>query len=122
MYADETSFRIFDGVDGSVLFRDDSHSSNTRLEMPIVVDVDNDGKSEIVVPEQNLDAGHGGITIWEDVRNNWVRARRIWNQHSYSVTNVTEDGQIPRLPESNWRHSRLNNFRQNAQVCGDHQQ
>ena len=122
LYADETSFRIFDGVDGSVLFRDDSHSSNTRLEMPIVVDVDNDGKSEIVVPEQNLDAGHGGITIWEDVRNNWVRARRIWNQHSYSVTNVTEDGQIPRLPESNWRHSRLNNFRQNVQVCGDRRQ
>jgi hypothetical protein len=60
----------------------------------------------------------GGIEIWEDSHNNWVRTRRIWNQHAYSVTNVTEDGQIPRVPEPNWTHSRLNNFRQNVQPGG----
>ena len=45
------------------------------------------------------DRRRGGIEIWEDADNNWVRTRRIWNQHTYSVTNVTEDGQIPRVPE-----------------------
>jgi hypothetical protein len=118
VYADETSFRIFKGADGTVLYEDTTHSSNTRLEMPIVVDVDNDGKSEVVVPEPNTLDGLGGIEIWEDSDNNWVRTRRIWNQHTYSVTNVTEDGQIPRVPESNWTHSRLNSFRQNVQPGG----
>ena len=66
----------------------------TASEMPIVVDVDNDGKSEVVIPEPNTDADSGGIEIWEDSHNNWVRTRRIWNQYAYNVTNVTEDGQI----------------------------
>jgi hypothetical protein len=86
--------------------------------MPIVVDVDNDGKSEVVIPEPNRDSTRGGIEIWEDADNNWVRTRRIWNQHTYSVTNVTEDGQIPRVPQPNWTRSRLNNFRQNVQLAG----
>jgi len=118
VYADETTFRIFRGSDGVILYEDPTHSSNTRLEMPIVVDVDNDGKSEVVIPEPNTNAGLGGIEIWEDADNNWVRTRRIWNQHGYSVTNVTEDGQIPRVPDPNWTHSRLNNFRQNVQPGG----
>ena len=118
LYADETTFRIFKGSDGTILYQDDTHSSNTRLEMPIVVDVDNDGKAEVVIPEPNRDSTRGGIEIWEDADNNWVRTRRIWNQHTYSVTNVTEDGQIPRVPQPNWTRSRLNNFRQNVQPAG----
>ena len=118
IYADETSFRIFNGSDGTILYEDTTHSSNTRLAMPIVVDVDNDGKSEVLVPEPNISPDHGGIEVWEDSDNNWVRTRRIWNQHAYSVTNVTEDGQIPRAPKSNWTHSRLNSFRQNVQPGG----
>jgi hypothetical protein len=118
VYADETTFRIFAGSDGRILYEDTTHNSNTRIEMPIVVDVDNDGKSEVVIPEPNIDASLGGIEIWEDSDNNWVRTRRIWNQHGYSVTNVTEDAQIPRQPRPNWLHSRLNNFRQNVQPGG----
>ena len=118
VYADETTFRIFRGTDGEILYEDTTHSSNTRVEMPIVVDVDNDGKSEVVIPEPNTHPDRGGIEIWEDADNNWVRTRRIWNQHAYSVTNVTEDGQIPRTPSTNWTSSRLNNFRQNVQPGG----
>jgi hypothetical protein len=118
IYADETSFRIFRGTDGAILHEDRTHDSNTRVEMPIVVDVDNDGKSEVVIPEPNAHPDRGGIEIWEDAANNWVRTRRIWNQHAYSVTNVTEHGQIPRRPSPNWMSSRLNNFRQNVQPAG----
>ena len=118
IYADENTFRIFRGADGAILYEDDTHSSNTRVEMPIVVDVDNDGKSEVVIPEPNRNAERGGIEIWEDAENNWVRTRRIWNQHAYTVTNVSEDGQIPRSPTPNWLSSRLNNFRQNVQPGG----
>jgi hypothetical protein len=118
IYADETTFRILRGRDGAVLYEDPTHRSNTRLEMPIVVDVDNDGKSEVVIPEPNIDPAKGGIEVWEDMHNNWVRTRRIWNQHAYSVTNVTESGQIPRRPAANWLNDRLNNFRQNVQPDG----
>lgn len=120
VYADERNFRIFDGQTGRVLFDDETHSSNTRMEMPIVVDVDNDGKSEIIVPEPNagLTVGRGGIEVWEDSDNNWVRTRRIWNQFSYHVTNITEDGQVPAVPDVNWLNPRLNNFRQNVQPGG----
>ena len=119
VYADETTFRIFDGRDGTILFEDDTHSSNTRMEMPIVVDVDNDGKSEVIIPEPNrTSTSLGGIEVWEDRENNWVRTRRIWNQHTYHVTNITEDGQVPAMESPNWSSSRLNNFRQNVQPGG----
>ncbi|RZO65990.1 MAG: VCBS repeat-containing protein [Sandaracinaceae bacterium] len=119
VYADEVNFRIFDGRTGAILYDDPSHQSNTRMEMPIVVDVDNDGKSEVVIPEPNRSSGMlGGIEIWEDMDNNWVRTRRVWNQHTYHVTNITEDGQVPRREEPNWLNGRLNNFRQNVQPGG----
>jgi hypothetical protein len=119
VYADETNFRIFDGRDGTILFDDPTHRSNTRLEMPIVVDVDNDGKSEVLVPEAPDRATYpDGLVVWTDRGNNWVRTRRIWNQHTYHVTNVTEDGQIPRVEEPNWTNPRYNHFRQNVQPAG----
>jgi len=118
VYADEQNFRIFDGRTGTILFDDDTHGSHTRLEMPVIADVDNDGNAEVVIPENGQNDGRGGIDIWEDVSDNWVRTRRIWNQHGYSITNVTEGGRIPEYPEPNWMLPRLNNFRQNVQPDG----
>lgn len=125
VYADETSFRVFDGKTGTVLLEDLYHYSNTRMEMPVIADIDNDGKTEIVIPAAPKDGeldGSGalraGIVVWEAADNNWVRTRRIWNQHSYHVTNISEDGQVPRYEEPNWLNGRLNNFRQNVQPDG----
>ncbi|MEO1267970.1 MAG: VCBS repeat-containing protein [Myxococcota bacterium] len=118
IYADETHFRIFDGTTGQILFDDDTHGSHTRIEMPIVADVDNDGNSEIIIPENSSRDGTPGLEVFEDTSDNWVRTRRIWNQHAYSVTNIDEDGQIPAQPQPNWLNGRLNNFRQNVQPAG----
>jgi hypothetical protein len=114
VYADENTFRILDGTDGTVLYEDTTHSSNTRIEMPLVADVDNDGNSEIVIPS---DTG-ASIKVLQDPGDNWVRTRRIWNQHAYSVTNINEDGTVPAVPGVNWLNGRLNNFRQNTQPGG----
>lgn len=116
VYADETTFRIRSGVDGALRFEDNTHRSNTRIEMPVIADVDNDGRAEIVVAANG--ASNRGIKVWGDADDNWVRTRRIWNQHAYSVTNVTEDGQIPAQPQPNWQNSRLNNYRQQIQPGG----
>lgn len=57
-----------------------------------------------------------GIRVYEDANDQWVRSRSIWNQHAYAVTNVNEDGTIPKTSDwqKNWTQAGLNNFRQNV--------
>jgi hypothetical protein len=119
VYADEVAFRIYDGTTGAVLFEDREHESNTRIEMPVIADVSNDGRAEVLVPSAYANRGNRpGLRVWKDANGNWVRTRRIWNQHAYHVTNITEDGRVPARPERNWENPRLNNFRQNVQPDG----
>ena len=52
--------------------------------------------------------------VIRDVDDRWIQARRIWNQHTYHVTNVREDGTIPQFEPPH--HVGLNTFRTNAQI------
>jgi len=117
VYNDEQHFRIMRGATGEVLLEMDNRS-HTRLEMPIVADVDGDGNAEIVFIENGDDCD--GIQIWGSESDAWVATRRIWNQHSYHVTNVGELGEIPVGEPPNWLEETsgtvagvMNNFRQN---------
>ncbi|MBW2703193.1 MAG: VCBS repeat-containing protein [Deltaproteobacteria bacterium] len=58
-----------------------------------------------------------GVRVYRDALDRWVGSRAIWNQHAYSITNVEEDGTIPRTSQAelNWQVAGLNNFRQNIQ-------
>jgi hypothetical protein len=60
--------------------------------------------------------GRVGIRVYEDSRDRWVQSRPIWNQHAYAVTNVGDDGSIPKTSAwaKNWLDPKLNNFRQNT--------
>ncbi len=119
-YADEVAFRILDGVDGSERLSIANYS-HTRLEMPIIVDVDNDGNAEIVFVENSHGAGvTQGIRVYGDATDSWAATRRVWNQHAYHVTNVSELGLIPDVEAPNWLEPNpntaagvMNNFRQN---------
>jgi hypothetical protein len=110
MYADETTLFIYD--EGGQPLLTTPRSSWTQWENPVVVDVDNDGSAEIVV------VSNGGVSppvqVIRDVEDRWIPARRIWNQHSYHVTNVREDGTIPQVQPKNWET--LNTFRTQAQI------
>ncbi|WAS96393.1 hypothetical protein [Nannocystis punicea] len=56
-----------------------------------MVDIDNDGSSEIlVVSNTALNGGVVPFTVQavRDVQDRWVQGRRIWNQHTYHVTNM----------------------------------
>lgn len=122
IYNDEVNFRILDGKTGTVLFQKANHS-RTRLEMPIVADTDNDGKADVVFVENDAgkpNSARHGLRVWGDATNSWVSTRRIWNQHSYHVTNVSELGVIPLNEKPNWLEpttstvsGKMNNFRQN---------
>ena len=54
------------------------------------------------------------LQVIRDVEDRWIPARRIWNQHTYHVTNVREDGTIPQVEPQHWKL--LNTFRTQAQI------
>jgi len=118
MYADENSLFVFDAMGGVLL--DTPRTSRTGTEYPVVADVDNDGSAEIVVvsnePISGGMASSPPVQVIRDVDDRWIQARRIWNQHTYHVTNVREDGTIPQFEPPSWES--LNTFRTNAQIEG----
>ena len=112
IYGDESNLWIFDGETGNVELSA-PRGSITIVEYPVVVDVDNDGSAEIVVVTNHNDA-HPTVQVFRDAQERWIRARRIWNQHTYHVTNVLEDGRIPQFEQPHWEG--LNTFRTQAQI------
>jgi len=89
MYADEHTMFIFDGAGVPLLTT--PRLSGTVTEYPTVADIDNDGSAEILVVSNTLLVG-GKVTFTvqavRDKQDRWIQARRIWNQHTYHVTNV----------------------------------
>jgi hypothetical protein len=117
VYSDELTLRIYRGTDGAVLFQT-SLSSCTWHEYPLVADVDADGNAEIVSVANN-NCGYGsqrGIYVYGDISDSWVATRKIWNQHTYHITNIEDDGSIPSPEPDNWES--FNNYRQNVQTKG----
>ena len=119
IYNDECFFRVYDGATGETLFKQPSES-RTRIEHPIVADVDADGNAEIIFStstesgfcsERNQMSTQGvpysqlynaGIEVWGDPEDRWVSARRIWNQHAYHITHITESTQVPQQEPAGW--------------------
>jgi len=139
VYSDHFWLRVYDGRDGNVRFCQ-CNTSATLWEYPVIVDVNNDLHAEIVVASNDYattisscaatprlgpcelgriaageTAGSHGVRVFASPARDWVATRRIWNQHTYHVTNVSEAGAIPAGEIPNWRARSLNNFRQNVQ-------
>lgn len=110
VYGDEITLWVFDGATGAIKFALDSHASGTLYEYPLVVDVDNDGVSEIVLASNNYAySGWTGITVIGDVGESWRPSRPIWNQFAWYVTHVEDDASIPATPDDPWAD--FNTFR-----------
>jgi subtilase family serine protease len=118
VYNDEQYLRIYRGTNGAVLFAT-LNSTWTTAEYPIIADIDNDNRAEIVVCANTPGPykTHNGIRAFEDVSDNWVNTRKIWNQHTYHITNVNDDGTIPIPEENNWET--YNNYRLNTLHPGE---
>ncbi len=116
VYNDETTLRIYDGETGDVVYSG-LNSSYTAYEYPVIADMDNDGNAEIIVCANDFIIGqHKGIRVFGDLEDNWVRTRRIWNQHTYHITNVDESGAIPASEAEGWLV--YNSYRQNELPAG----
>jgi len=106
LYADEVNFYIYDGETGATRVNI-RNGSGTTLEYPLVADIDSDGNAEIIV------AGGGGLRAFESAGIGWAPTRKIWNQHTYHINNISDDGTIPQFEQPSWlSHNtyRLNTF------------
>lgn len=118
VYGDEEFVRIYRGVDGETLYSFE-RSSPTSHELPVVADVDGDGQTEVVFgasfdsrfPTDGLVSGLAVIGS-----TGWVPTRPVWNQHSYHITNINDDGSIPVVEPNSWEI--YNNYRRNLQPTG----
>jgi hypothetical protein len=126
LYSDEQHLWMYDGVTGTNLIPSTCNTTGTLWEYPLVADVDNDGQADIIVASNAYgvtcpDDGskQAGIRIFGSKSGTWVRTRRVWNQHTYHVTNINEDNSVPLNEKPNWQQPRLNNFRQNIQPEGE---
>ena len=112
VYSDERYHRIFRGSNGGVLFETPGRSG-TLMEQPIIADVDSDGHVELVFAVNNYGnyANNTGIEVY-GVDECWPDARKIWNQHTYHITNVNDDATVPAFETDNWLL--YNNYRTQA--------
>jgi len=131
VYADECYFRVYNGPDGSVLF-EIPNASATIHEYPVVVDVDGDNNTEVVVTANNLshvsngvkcpypgNMSNAGVFVYGDANDNWVRTRKIWNQHAYHITNINANSTVPAPESPSWLPPKgFNNYRQSTQGAG----
>jgi hypothetical protein len=134
VYADQCFLRIMDGITGNVLFSV-PRSSTTRYDYPVVVDADGDNHTEIVTAENDAQDAQcpttdplntsvsfrktHGVTVWADADKAWAGSRQVWNQYTYSINNVNDDGTVPAMKDvvSQWNQPELdhNSLRQNVQ-------
>lgn len=127
VYGDQQRIRVYEGPTGAVL-AEFCNTTATLIENPVVADVDNDGHADIVAVSNaygaaspdiqcsdGVSSAQSGVRVFGAADGNWVRTRRVWNQHAYHVTNIGEDGSVPVDEPTNWTQTGLNNFRQNKQ-------
>lgn len=116
VYADQTTLWVFSGPDGAVKLASSEHSNGTWLEYPVIADVDGDGHANIVVPNTAYLTAYSGFHVFGDRDDSWQPGRKIWNQHAYFITNIEDDGRVPKKAASNWLS--YNNFRSGDLLAG----
>jgi hypothetical protein len=58
-----------------------------------------------------------GVKVYRDKLDRWASSRNLWNQNVYSITNINDDGKVPKTSAwtQNYLQKGMNNFRANRQ-------
>ena len=102
LFADQTSFSIFDGSTGANLYSNPNHRSGTLFEYPTVADTDHDGHAEILITSNYWTGSWGVVTAFENDGDGWPAAGSTWAIHDFAITNIESDGSIPVSPDPYW--------------------
>ena len=113
---DNHTFYILDGTTGQPLFTL-PNISKTATELPVVADVDGDGRAEILLPSNR---GFDGDLNTQGLRvlghDSWQGSRKVWNQHAYTPQSILLDGTVPTTPIQGWQQPQGNVFRLNREL------
>ena len=93
IYRDQDSLYIFDGATGNVEFKSLCKSA-THIEMPVIVDVDADGQTEMLIT-CGPTPFNGNVIAFKSANKPWSKSRPVWNQHAFFNTNINDDLSIP---------------------------
>lgn len=109
LYNDHHRLHVFDAVTGA-LETSLANTTNTLLELPVVADADGDGRAEILMTANDYArCCDVGLRVLVDDTIPWAPVRALYNQHSYHVTNILDDGSLPLPEEASW--TRYNTYR-----------
>jgi hypothetical protein len=119
VYHDTSHMWVFRGTDGTMLYNA-PRSSATIFETPVIADVDNDGHADMLMTNEGgaLGVGLAGLQALSNQGNTWPATRRIWSDHAYHITEISDDGTIPRLEAPPTRNN--NSWRAQAPLCTPH--
>jgi len=113
VYFDQSSLRVLDGANGNTLYST-PNDSGTATEYPVVADVDGSGHAAMLVISNSGNVACCGLRVFQDVNNAWPDTRKIWNEYDYHVTNVNDDGSLPKVERGSWNLN--NNYRVNPPI------
>ena len=108
VYADEVALFVRDGRTGALRYMNSSHTSRTAHEYPVIADVDNDGRPDLVVPNggSHFESPSTGFFVLEGTEPTWLGGPSDWNQHAH-------DGRFPQTtasPSDRFRSADLNPY------------
>jgi len=93
IYRDQDNLYIFDGPTGDIKFQTPCKSA-THIEMPVIVDVDADGQTEMLIT-CGPNPSTGNVIAFKSANSPWSKSRPVWNQHAFFNTNINDDLSIP---------------------------
>jgi hypothetical protein len=99
IYRGGTALQVIEGATGQVKWQDNCLSA-THIENPLVLDVDADGQTEIVIQCGSTSPDFGVVTCYEAINLPGISSRKVWNQHAYFNTNINDDLSVPRIQQN----------------------
>lgn len=103
IFTDRVNLWVLDGRDGTIRYKSPLLATSWSLIYPLVADVDGDNHAEIVLLSMFSSYGDESVHVYGAKDDDWMPARKIWNQHAYFETNVNDDGTIPVTAAESWR-------------------
>lgn len=99
VYRGQTKLQILEGVNGTVKWEDNCLSA-THIENPLILDVDADGQTEVIIECGTTSPDFGTVVCYEAIGTPGISSRKVWNQHAYFSTNINEDLSVPRYQQN----------------------